>query len=177
MSVLSQISNCQGLGRKKRFEILKTYRSSSSGSGSGSNSSSSSSSDSNAERERGGARERWTKVYPILCETLLKGWNVIVDQGTISMDKRYHSSICCFMIRKCCTIVYYCLCMYYCWFCVVHCTVVLYYCVVLLCCTFLLCTIVDFVLWNDLDCPPATAAANVKPGGRLYVCIHMYIYI
>ena len=27
LSVLSQISNCQGLGRKKRFEILKTGRS------------------------------------------------------------------------------------------------------------------------------------------------------
>ena len=26
LSVLSQISNCQGLGRKNKFEILKTYR-------------------------------------------------------------------------------------------------------------------------------------------------------
>ena len=26
VSVLSQISNCQGLGRKNKFEILKTYR-------------------------------------------------------------------------------------------------------------------------------------------------------
>ena len=27
LSVLSQISNCQGLGRKNKLEILKTYRS------------------------------------------------------------------------------------------------------------------------------------------------------
>ena len=26
LSVLSQISNCQGVGRKSKFEILKTYR-------------------------------------------------------------------------------------------------------------------------------------------------------